>query len=311
MVYIKLEENLYKFIEVEYEKIPEFIKNIIYKLKYKSNRIINKKIENREYIILPTINNRILKELEKMKNIKCWKNVCVSNNLMDNNEFINFANESNLNIMDGKWLLKNIVDKIVEYIADSRKESLNTYEISILCNKLDGTIVEKIKEICLKVKTCNVLTDNSKQYKKLETELFKEKGVVLNVSSNLKKSAEKSNAIINFDFDNIQIRNCIFSSNAYIINVNKNIEKSDFEGRNLISYKINMPDKYSRFEKYFDSFDNNTLYESFLYKNTSYKNIKKELNQDGAKIVYLKDSGDKLLKKSKDNLSKKLDKITI
>ena len=128
MIYIKLEENLYKFIEVKYEKIPEFLKKILYRLEYKSNNIINKKISNGELIILSSVNKKVIRDLKRMKNIRCWKNVCLSNNLIENNEFIDFTNQNNLNIMDGKWLLKNIVDKILEYIAESRKEKLNTYE---------------------------------------------------------------------------------------------------------------------------------------------------------------------------------------
>lgn len=311
MIYIKLEENMYKFIEVKYERIPEFLKKIIYRLEYKSNNIIDKKVSNGELIILSSVNKKVIRDLKKMKNIRCWKNVCISNNLIKNNEFIDFTNQNNLNIMDGKWLLKNIVDKIVEYIAESRKEPLNTYEISILCNKLDDTIVEKTKEICQKVKKCNIVTNNQKQYKKLEEDMYKEKGIILNISNNHKKVLEKSNIIINFDFDDKQIQKCIFSPNAYIINVNKKLDNSEFGERNIISYKMNLPEKYSEYQNIFENFDSNALYESFIYKNTSYKNIKKELSQDDAKIVYLKDVNDKIIKKSKDNLSKKLDKITI
>lgn len=311
MIYIKLEENLYNFIDNKYENVPDFLKKAIYKLRYKNKKIINKKVKNGEYIILPSVNKKILGELKKLKDIRCWKNICISSNLMENAEFMEFANDNLLNIMDGKWLLKNIVDKIIEYIADSRKESLNTYEISILCNELDDTIVEKIKEICQKVKICNIFTNNQKQYKKLEEEMYKEKNIILNVSNNCKKMLDKSIIIINFDFDDKQIQKCIFSSDACIINVNKKLDNSEFGERNIISYKMNLPEKYSEYQNIFENFDSNALYESFIYKNTSYKNIKKELSQDDAKIVYLKDVNDKIIKKSKDNLSKKLDKITI
>ena len=311
MIYIKLEENMYKFIGNKYENIPNCLKKLIYKLRYKNKKIINKKMENGEYIILPSVNKKVLKNLKKMKEIRCWKNICISNNLMQNTEFMEFANENLLNIMDGKWLLKNIVDKIIEYIADSRKEALNTYEISILCNRLDNTIVEKIKEICQKVKVCNIITNNQKQYKKLEENIYKENGIVLNISNNYKKTLNKSIIIVNFDFDQKQIKNCNFSSNAYIINTNKKLDKEHFGGRNIISYKVNLPEKYLEYQNKFENFDTNTLYESLIYKNTSYKNIKKELSHDDAKIVYLKDSNDKIIKKLEDNLSKKLDKITI
>ena len=254
MIYIKLEENLYKFIEVKYEKIPEFLKKILYRLEYKSNNIINKKISNGELIILSSVNKKVIRDLKRMKNIRCWKNVCLSNNLIENNEFIDFTNQNNLNIMDGKWLLKNIVDKILEYIAESRKEKLNTYEVTSLCNKLDDTIVEKIKEIAPKVKKFNIITNNPKQYKKLEEELYKEKGVVLNISTNYKKTAENSIIVINFDFNEEYVKKCAFKLNAYIINTNKDIDKLSFEGKNLISYKMGLPEKYSKVESILNNF---------------------------------------------------------
>lgn len=310
MIYIKLEEDLYKYIEVKYEKIPQFLKNMLYKIKYKNNKILNKKVCNGELIILPTINKKVIKELKKMKNIKCWKNICISKNLIDNNEFIEFVNENNLNIMDGKWILKNIVDKIIEFIAESRNESTNTYEITFLCNKLDDTIVEKVKEVCQIVKKCNVITNNQKQYKKLEERLYKDLGIVLNVSTNYKKTAEKSIIIINFDFNHLQFQKCSFNQDAYIINTNKSIDNSLFDSKNIIYYKMDLPKKYLGLEKNFENFDTNSLYESLIYKNTNYKNIKKELIQDGARIVYLKNSEEKIIKKTKENLPKMLDKIT-
>ena len=67
---------------------------------------------------------------------------------------------------------KGNCSQIVEYITECRKENLNTYEVTILCNKLDDTIVEKVKEVCQIVKKCNVITNNQKQYKKLAINHF-------------------------------------------------------------------------------------------------------------------------------------------
>lgn len=313
MVYIKLENDMYKFMNNKYEKIPKMLKKMIFKVKYKNKQFINQKIDTRDYIILPSVNNKLLRNLKKLSNVRCWKNICVSNNLMENDDFISFANENLLNVMDGKWLFKNIVDKIVEYIAEVRNESLATLEISILCNKLDETIIEKIKEICVKVKICNIITNNTKQYKKLEEEVYQSNGVILNVSNNYRRALAKSSIVINFDFSDRDLEKCIFYRNAYMINIDKSVkvDKKEFGGRNIVSYKMDLPEKYLEYKDILNDFDSSILYESFIYKHTNYRNIKNELIRDEAKIAYLEDSNHKIIKNQDFNLPKKLDKISI
>ena len=251
--------------------------------------------------------------LENMAKIRCWKNICVSNQLSQKQEMINFAKKNKLKIMDGKWLLKNMVDQVVEYVVDWKKELWQNQEVTILCQVLDETIMEKIKEICVKVKICNILTKHSKQYQKLEEEVYQTNGIILNVSNNVKRAALKSSVIINFDFSESDLEKCVFSKNACMIQVSRNIDmdKKKFEGKNIISYEIEMPEKYLEFQEKLEDFSNKVLYESFIFKHTNYKNIKKELLQDRVKIVHLQATDKTILKNGKKNSSKMLDKITI
>ena len=200
MIFIKLEDNMDKFMKDKYKKYPKMIKKMLFKIKCKNGKFISKKINHMEYIILPNLNNRALKRMEHLADIKCWRNICVSNNLLEKDEFQNFAIKKHLRVMDGNWLKKNIVDKIVEYIVDLKNENMENQEIAILCNQLDETIIEKIKELSEKVKICNIFTNRMNQYKKLENDIYQNSGIILNVSNNYKRGATKSNIIINFDF---------------------------------------------------------------------------------------------------------------
>lgn len=266
-----------------------------------------------DYIILPELNDKVLKKLKSMINIRCIKNICVSDNLMENKKFTNFANDNSLKIMDGKWLFKNIVDQVVQYIVDIKNESLANYEIAFLCNKLDETILEKIRELCLKAKVCNILTNNIRQYQKFEEEIYQTSGIILNISNNYKRAMTKSNIIINFDFSVKDLEKCIFPKNGYIINIDRNIkiEKKEFSGRNIVFYEIDMPRKYMEYQEILNGFNSSILYESFIYKHTNYKNIKKELLEDDARILYLEDFNKKIIKNENLNLPKTLDKISI
>ena len=312
MVYIKLENNMDKFLE-KYQNFPKSMRKIIFKSKCRNGKFISQKIDGMDYIILPEVNKNVLKRLSLLANIRCWKNICISNNLMNDKNFCEFLKENSLNLIDGKWLYKNIVDKIAEYILDINNEKMENQEISILCNKLDENILFKIKEMAQKSKICNILTNNIKQFKKLENELFKSNGIVLNISTNFKKTLLKSSIIINFDFTDNYIERCIFSKNAYIINIDKNIkiDKKYWNGKAINSYETNMPNKYLKYKEIFDGFDNFILYESFIYKHTNYMNIKKEIEEDNVKIVNLIDSNNNIMKKTNANLVKRLDKISI
>lgn len=268
---------------------------------------------NSDFVILPELNDKSLKKLGYMSRIKCWKSICVSDNLRNNEKFREFAIENNLRIMDGKWLFKNMVDQIAEYAIKSKNEVWANQEIGLLCNKLDGTVFEKIKEISLKSKICNILTDNLRQFKKIEEEIFKEQGIVLNVSNNYKKTISKANLVINFDFDKEEIAKCVFNKNADFINISSEIDinKNDFQGRNIIFFEIYVPEKYFEYLRKMEGFNKTILYESFIYKNTSYKNIKKEIIEDELIVESLQEFDGKMIKNDAGNFAKTLDKITI
>lgn len=110
-----------------------------------------------------------------------------------------------------------------------------------------------------------------------------------------------------------ELDQCTFAKNAYMINVDKhtNITKKDYTGRNIVFYQVNIPEKYSEYEKELNNFNPSILYESLIFKHTNYKNIKDELTNDGIEIEYLLDSSDKIIKNKNMNSLKKLDKITI
>ena len=294
MIYIKLEENMDKFFIIN---APKFFKKILFVIYKKIGKIKIKKIENFECIILPEINEKILKKLTKISKIKCFTNICVSNNLAKNENFKNFILKNNFNLLNGKWLFKNILYKIIEYIVDIKNEKIEAQEITILCNNLDETILEQIKDISQKAKIFNILTNNINQFEKLETQILEEFGIIINISNNYKKLAIKSGIVINYDFNENELNKCIFSKNKYLINLNDKLKISDFQGRCIIDYDIYMPQKYIDLQNQIEGFENNILYESFIYMRTSYKNIKKKINEDNIQIFYLKDSNEKIIKK--------------
>ena len=69
-----------------------------------------------------------------------------------------------------------------------------------------------------------------------------------------------------------------------------------FNGIIINSYEISFPNKYIKSLIFFKGFNIQVLYESFIYKNTSPNNIKKELYDDNINIVSLIGKYDKIRK---------------
>lgn len=312
VIYIKWEENRDKFM-AKYANLPQTMRKIIFQSKCKKGKFEIEKIDPLECIILPTVNEKILKKLGVLANIRCWKNICVSENLRQNSAFNKLCRDQRLQVMDGRWLFKNMMEQVVEYLMDVKNEMIGNQEISILCHKLDEWIAEKIKEIAVRVKVCNILTNHTKQFQKLEDEIYLTNGVMLNVSNNYKKTLLKSSLIINFDFSQADLEKCIFGKKGDIIQLDSTIsfDKKDLVGQKIIGFGIDMPEKYAMYQEKLEGFNGSILYESLIYKHTSYKNIQKELLEDDARILYLQDSHHKIIQKPNLILPKTLDKMMI
>ena len=312
MVYLKLEENQDKFLQ-KYQKFPNAMKKILFQSKCRKGKFKIQKMNQLECIYLPIVNQKMFQKLKILSNIRCWNNLCISENLRENTAFLDFAQKNSLRIMDGSWLLKNMVDYVLEYIVEMKNEFMGNQEVSILCHTLDETIAEKIKEISAKVKVCNILTTQTKEFQKLEEEIYQANGVLINVSKNFKKSLNKSSMVVNFDFDKNDLKKCTFTKTEYMIQIHSQncLHKKDFAGTNIVGFGLDMPEKYKEYQRELEGFSTRILYESFLYKRTSYKNIKKELVEDDAQILYLQDENYKIIKKPNLILPKTLDKIMI
>ena len=64
-----------------------------------------------------------------------------SNELLRNNNFMEFIKENKISYYDGKWLFKNLTEKIIDYIMDLKNERLDYQEITVVTDHIDKTIV--------------------------------------------------------------------------------------------------------------------------------------------------------------------------
>lgn len=287
MIYIEMEEN--KKIDVK----KSFFKNLFFKisnkLNSKSSKIIEEKIEDKTLLKLPNIENKTLNKLSKYIKKNCICKVCLSNNLLENPVFMEYIKNQKVKLFDGKWLFKMLAINTIDYVIENKKEKKENQEISILSNKIDDITVFVIRNLAEDVKIINILTNNSYKFRKIEKELYEEKGIIINMNNNYKKSLVKSDMILNFDFSEEELNKYTIPKKTCIINFNDyaNINTKSFDGINIGFYEISMPKKYFKYLLHFKNFNTSILYESFIYKNTNPANIIKEIQNDNSGIVFL------------------------
>ena len=303
MLYIKLQNDI-----GEENKKLRFLNNKIYKLKHKFIKLKEEKIENGELVFLPNLEKYTYDKLLKYIKIKGITKVCVSDDLMNNKNFIDFLKRNNVEILDGKWLFKHMSFDIVKYICNQKKEKINYQEVSILSNDIDRILKQIIFDLAKEVKVINLVTKNENMFKKIEKELYDDYGIILNVNNNYQKSLVKSDIILNFDFEEEELNKYNLNSKASIINFKDeiNIKEKNFSGINVNFFELTIPMKYIRECIKFKEFDTSIFYESLIYKKTSPENVIKQIKNDKININFLNGKNGRIRKNEYLKLSKKM-----
>lgn len=295
MIYIRLADN---------DIVHKSIKNKFFK---RFSKLRLDEFDGKKLLEIRDLSNKTLNKISKYLKSNCINKVCLSDNLLNNNVFLDFIKKENIAYFNGKWLFKHMMINCAEYICNCKKEKLEYQEISILSNDINWNLVYNIKKIAEKARIVNIVTNYENKFRKLEKELYEE-GIILNVNNNYKKSLAKSDIIFNFDFFEEELNKYVLPKKSCIINFENevlNLPKS-FEGINSNFFEINMPRKYLDKLLFFKGFNTSILCESFIYKNTMPYNIFKQINDDNITITFLEGKNGKIRKTEYLKLSKKI-----
>lgn len=258
------------------------------KYKLKLHSIFNAIKIKEDKIILPISENQNLsnkkakKFAEKIKkeNIKI---VALSENLEKKQNLKNELYANNINIIDGKYLFKLLIEEVIRYICKNRKTKEEETSVAILINDVSSINKQIILNLAEKVKTINVVTNHINEFKTIEDYLYNEKGIIIKVSNNKQKDLLKSDININMDFSEETINKYNICSNGIIVNMNNEIKikTKKFNGINVNNYNIIIPSKYKR-----QGFNNKIVYESKIL-NLDYNKACKEIKKDKIKMKNL------------------------
>ena len=269
----------------------------IWNIKSSLGIIVKKKNNDKFVFVIPKVNKKYLKKVDKILKITSAKQVCISDELFYKEEFVNLLNIKNVNISNGKWVFKFMLKNILNYIKTVSKEDFKDKEISFLVNENYELVIEYIKLVYEEFKVITIVSNNLKYFSKIENKLFEELGINLNVVNNYRKTLSKTEYVVNIDFSEKEIKKYNIYNRVKFINLNDRFEISGkkFEGINITSCQIAMPNKYIEYIELFKNFDYLNVYESFIRKRTSEKNILKEINEDNVEIIFL-ENGNGLIK---------------
>ena len=244
--------------EVDNEKL-----NLIEKVKLKLNRPIFRNIDdNRKVIMLLNKNdekyetkilNIVNRKLQKYKDCK----VVMSKKLT------RLQDKIQAKIIKGKLVEKALLDKILQLIT----KKLRAQDLYILSKTYDLEVIKMIEYFAEKVKTINIITNEIEKYKRLEDKIYTEKGILITVANNKKKSLKRANIIINMDFNNDEINSYNVNRRAIIVNlIDSKIDKiTGFEGIIVNNVQVELDGEIRKFfenHKLYGYFENSALYEA-------------------------------------------------
>lgn len=236
------------------------------------------------------------KELTKRKIKKITKKICKMNKKQDivvalsarlkqNMEMKNILEENDVNVLDGTWLFKFLLSEIVDYISKKSRKKEETQIVAILMKEQDEIIFSQIIDIAIKVKTLQIITSMSYRFKYLEEKLYEEYGIALQITNNKQKTLLNTDIIINFDYTEEEIKEYTINENAVIINIKNKIY--NIGKININNYKIKYNKENHKEIANKEEFNDNVIYESYIYRRDTYLNIKSQLKKDSVRIVEL------------------------
>lgn len=279
--------------------MPKWQKKIIINYKKIFNKITIKKIDDLHYLyIVPRIKS--LKDISKIIEKHNKSKIILSKELKEKYTRqikVKKENEIEKNI---KYFLNNIL----EYISNKINEELETQNLYILANQYNDLNLNIIKDLLNKVKTLTIVTDNLKNYKRLEDYLYKNEGTLITITNNKNKALRKAKIMINLDYSNDSINKYKINRNAIIINcVDEKIDIVYFQGIivNNIEISFNKKEKY---KELFKEFDKSDIYKSFEIMNLKYDYIIEKNKQNKVDIKYLLGNNGKINEKELENIQK-------
>ena len=223
---------------------------------------------------------KIVKKLLKRE----IENIILSKELFKNKELINNLNSNNINIFDGRWLIKYLLFEILEFILNKKNIKPEETEIAITSNEITDDLIKIIYYLSKKYKRVTVVTNYMEKLKKIESEIYEKEGILIVISNNQKKSLLKPKIVLNMDFNKELLNKYKINDYSTIINFegNMKIENKRFKGLCINDYEIEISENEKNTD--IENFKLKDIFESEIYTKDTFENIRKKIEEKKVKI---------------------------
>lgn len=265
---------------------PNFIFRIFNIIQLQEDKIIlpihEKKISSRKA-------QKLAQKTKKILDKTISKRIVLSENIQNQEEYINLLHTYDFDIIEGKWLFEVLSCKVLDYILEKKEIKKEEVQISILVNDLTENMISNIRKIAKEYKRVNIVTNHIEKFKKIEKQILEKDGIMITVGNNKKKGISKSKLVLNVDFPSELINQYNIYENAIIVNLRGNVKisKKRFNGISINDYDI-VFEKAKEFD-----YDKNTkykackIYEAQINKKQPFQEIMKQIEKDKVKICKL------------------------
>lgn len=287
------QENKIKigFVRIDNRKYERITDKVIKLFRKLFIRINVETIENGNIVLLPKYrkyNKFVLKFLTKQLK-ESIKNYGIDELVVEEELKVFQQQIDNIHILNGRYFMKNSVLKIFHYIFNN-KPNMSLENVYIFVNEYSKNNIYIIDKLLSEFKTVNIITENLRCYKRLE-EKYYNKGILLTVSNNKRKSAKMAKFIVNIDFDKERFEKYNINMEAIIINLTneKIFFESRFKGVIVNDFEVKVDDNFKDFIDEFLGNINKKIYLESKLKDglESFKNVDEIYKQYNAQITDL------------------------
>ena len=286
-VYVKQMKNREELLKKE--DMPVLLKRVMKFIFATFNIATIEKIDKEHLlIIVPKVNDKKIKKIK----LQYKKDKIIFSKLLKQYQE-KYEKEKIIN-----EFLEEILDFIIEK-TENENIKVEMQNIYFLANEYNKKYIDIIEKILQKTKTINIVTRNLKKYMEYEEKLYAEKGILISVTNNRRKSLKNAKIIINIDFKEEELKQYSINRNCIFINCTgekyKSIKYFDGTIINGIEVCANEIERLKEIELYQD-FENTDIYVGF------------ENESENVRIKNLIGNNGKISKKELQNLQKILDK---
>ena len=282
--------------------LKKWIKNIIriiivlkYEFFYYTGQIIINTKKDYIECLIP------LKEKENKRIVNNW--IKHLNNILNNKKIKSIIFSKKLkkidmlrltlgqnNGIEGKNMLKIMIEDVIEYICNKKKERIENQTVYVLVNNYSKENLEFLENLALKVKSLNIVTKNLNKFLYFTNRLYEKKEVITTVSNNKRKALSKAKILINIDFLEDTISKYNINRSCIFINLVKdnicNIKGFSGIFVNGLNIKENRKIRIIELNKS-NLFNNTALYESVINNGYNLKEANERIKKDNVEINYL------------------------